>query len=160
MASCCGQCQEGGLRIRAHLSQDTSFITHFSRIVLATELSAHWSTPQKPKNQLKECQGCCAFINEDFWSQLSLILAVFQISPCPRCLGWAWGNPRPRGSLFQLNSHPPTNTKPALCVSASSFGHPTPALTEMRKLFLHLRFKQNKLKRTGRIRVRCRSFWL
>lgn len=85
---------------------------------LATELSAHWSAPHSPcpeaQEPAQECQGCCAFKDEDFWSQLSLILAVFQISPFLRCLGWAWVNPRPKVSLFHLNSHQYKISSPCL----------------------------------------------
>lgn len=145
-----------------HVLGHQLYNTFLKKRILSTEPSAHEPrptslTPQKPKNHLEECRGCHTFKNEDLWSWLFCTLSVFQISPHTRCLGWAWGNPRPGApSSSWTPTCLPSDTKP---VSANLFGHPTPALTEMRKLFLHLRFKQHKLKDAGRTRARCRSLW-
>lgn len=62
MALCGGRCHVGGLGIGAHLFQDTSFITHFSRKESWPQSSQPTEvrpTPHalKPKNQLKNARG-------------------------------------------------------------------------------------------------------
>ncbi|XP_029071430.1 ran-binding protein 3 isoform X2 [Monodon monoceros] len=74
-----------------------------------------------------------------------------KISPGLGCAVGVWENCGPRGSLLQPEPHPSvTDTKPAICVSASSRGHPTPALAEQESVpFLSSSAEQKDLSDSG-----------
>lgn len=93
----CGRCHAGGLRIGAHLLQDTNFITHFSRKESWPQSSQPTEAiPRSPRTRSKNASGV-VLSRQRLLEPAFSYPGCFPNKPLPKVFGMSLGKSQAKG---------------------------------------------------------------